>query len=83
MKTPQNNSFGTQQLTQTHHMKKNILSDCIGWWFVDLDGDFGWVPASFLTPRDGEDDFDDDIIEKFGEGEGIQKLPSIDNPCFY
>lgn len=48
-----------------------------GWWFVDLDGEFGWVPASFLTPRDGEDDFDDHIIEVFDQGEGKKMSRSI------
>lgn len=31
----------------------------------------GWVPASFLIPRDSEDDIDDQVIEVFREGEGI------------
>ncbi|EDO39299.1 predicted protein, partial [Nematostella vectensis] len=30
-----------------------------GWWFVDLDGELGWVPASYLEPRDGTSEFDD------------------------
>lgn len=39
-----------------------------GWWFVDLDSELGWVPASFLEPRDGS--MDDQILEIYEEGEG-------------
>lgn len=38
-----------------------------GWWFVDLDSELGWVPASYLEPRDGS--MDDQILECFEEGE--------------
>ncbi|KAL9981074.1 hypothetical protein ACROYT_G009733 [Oculina patagonica] len=38
-----------------------------GWWFVDLDSELGWVPASYLEPRDGS--MDDQILETFEEGE--------------
>lgn len=39
-----------------------------GWWFVDLDSELGWVPASFLEPRDGS--MDDQVLEIYEEGEG-------------
>ena len=39
-----------------------------GWWFVDLDSELGWVPASYLEPRDGS--MDDQILEIYEEGEG-------------
>ena len=39
-----------------------------GWWFVDLDSEVGWVPASYLEPRDGS--MDDQVLETFQEGEG-------------
>ena len=39
-----------------------------GWWFVDLDSELGWVPASYLEPRDGS--MDDQILECYEEGEG-------------
>ncbi|PFX17297.1 SH3 and PX domain-containing protein 2A-like isoform X2 [Stylophora pistillata] len=38
-----------------------------GWWFVDLDKEVGWVPASYLEPRDGS--MDDQVLEIFEEGE--------------
>ncbi|KAM7440261.1 osteoclast fusion [Porites harrisoni] len=38
-----------------------------GWWFVDLDGEVGWAPASYLEPRDGSED--DQVLEVFKEGE--------------
>lgn len=39
-----------------------------GWWFVDLDSELGWVPASYLEPRDGS--MDEQILEIYEEGEG-------------
>ena len=39
-----------------------------GWFFVDLDGEVGWAPASYLEPRDGSED--DQVLEVFEEGEG-------------
>ncbi|KAJ7333884.1 SH3 and PX domains 2A [Desmophyllum pertusum] len=42
-----------------------------GWWFVDLDSELGWVPASYLEPRDGS--LDDQVLEIFEEGEGRMK----------
>ena len=41
-----------------------------GWWFVDLDSELGWVPASYLEPRDGS--MDDQVLETFDEGEGTE-----------
>jgi len=38
-----------------------------GWWFVDLDGELGWAPASYLEPRDGS--MDDQVLEVFEEGQ--------------
>ncbi|XP_031552478.1 SH3 and PX domain-containing protein 2A-like [Actinia tenebrosa] len=38
-----------------------------GWWFVDLDGELGWVPASYLESRDG--DMDEQIMETFEDGQ--------------
>lgn len=35
---------------------------------MDLDGEVGWAPASFLEPRDGSED--DQVLEVFEEGEG-------------
>lgn len=37
-----------------------------GWWFVDLDGEVGWAPASYLEPRDGS--VDDQVLEVFEKG---------------
>ena len=39
-----------------------------GWWFVDLDGEVGWAPASYLEPRDGSED--DQVLKVFKEREG-------------
>lgn len=52
----------------TSHCKTVILFVFEGWWFVDLDSELGWVPASYLEPRDGS--MDDQILECFEEGEG-------------
>lgn len=47
----------------------------LGWWFVDLDSELGWVPASYLEPRDGS--MDDQVLETFEEGEGrMERLVS-------
>lgn len=35
---------------------------------MDLDGEVGWTPASYLEPRDGSED--DQVLEVFKEGEG-------------
>lgn len=35
---------------------------------MDLDSEVGWVPASYLEPRDGS--MDDQVLETFEEGEG-------------
>ncbi len=43
-----------------------------GWWFVDLDSELGWVPASYLEPRDGS--MDDQVLETFEEGEGRTEI---------
>lgn len=35
---------------------------------MDLDGELGWAPASYLEPRDGS--MDDQVLEVFEEGQG-------------
>ena len=50
-----------------------------GWWFVDLDSELGWVPASYLEPRDGS--MDDQILECYEDGEGkvVNKIKKKNN----
>ena len=53
----------------------NGLTILIGWWFVDLDGYLGWVPASYLKPRD--DIEEDPIVEAFESGRGLNLVSFV------
>ena len=59
----------------TSHCKTAVLFVFAGWWFVDLDSELGWVPASYLEPRDGSTD--DQILAIYEEGQGTNVVNKI------
>ena len=49
------------------HFKKNISLIIIqGWWLIDVQGELGWAPASYLILND-----EDDVEEEEQENEAL------------
>ena len=45
----------------------------LGWWFVNVDEEQGWVPGAYLEPADGSED----VNERIPEGQGWDSIDTV------
>ena len=57
------------------HLEVSGLCVCLlGWWFVNVDEEQGWVPGAYLEPADGSSD---EPNEQLVEGQGTFSLNKL------